>query len=383
MSSKDYYALLGVERGASADEIKKAYRKLALELHPDRNPGNAEAEVRFKEINQAYDVLKDPEKRQLYDRFGTQAFDGSGPGAAGARGARQGGGAGFGGFADIFDQMFGDMMGGRGGARGAEMHGADLRYNMTISLEEAFAGKQATIRVPGTAACEVCSGSGAEPGSAPVTCTTCGGRGRVRASQGIFTVERTCPTCGGQGRTIDKPCRACRGEGRVHKEKTLQVNIPAGVEDGTRIRLASEGEAGLRGAPPGDLYIFLSIQPHRFFQREGADLYCQVPIRMTTAALGGAIEVPSIDGGRVKITIPEGTQSGHRFRLRGKGMTVLRQRDRGDLYVEVKVETPVKLSKKQKDLLRQFEEGLDNDTSSPESAGFFSKVKDFFDGLKG
>ncbi len=266
--SKDYYALLGVARGAAPEDIKKAYRKLALELHPDRNPGNAEAEHRFKEINHAYDVLKDPEKRQLYDRFGAQAFDGS---AGASPGGQRGGGRGGGGFADIFDQMFGDFMGGRGG-RGAEMHGADLRYNMTISLEEAFSGKQATIRVPGTAACETCSGSGAEPGSSPTTCPTCKGRGRVRASQGFFTIERTCPTCQGEGRTLDKPCKVCSGEGRVHKDKTLQVNIPAGVEDGTRIRLAGEGEAGLRGAPPGDLYIFLSVQPHRFFEREGADL---------------------------------------------------------------------------------------------------------------
>ncbi len=377
--SQDYYQLLGVARGASPEDMKKAYRKLALELHPDRNPGNAEAERRFKDINRAYDILKDPEKRAMYDRFGAQAFE-NGAGGAGARGQR-GNGAGFGAFADIFDQMFGDMAG-RGGGR-SEAHGSDLRYNMTISLEEAFAGKQATIRVPGTAACEPCHGSGAEPGSSPITCPTCNGRGRVRASQGFFTVERGCPTCGGQGRTIDKPCRACRGEGRVHKEKTLQVNIPAGVEDGTRIRLSSEGEAGLRGAPPGDLYIFLSVQPHRLFQREGADLYCQVPIAMTSAVLGGAIEVPAIDGGRIKITIPEGTQSGHRFRLRGKGMSVLRARDRGDLYVEVKVETPVKLSKKQKDLLKQFDAAGDAEGNSPESASFFARVKDFFDGLKG
>ncbi len=379
--SKDYYQLLGVARGASAEELKKAYRKLALELHPDRNPGNAEAEHRFKEINHAYDILKDPEKRAMYDRFGAQAFENGGAGAGAGGFRRGGGGGGFGAFADIFDQMFGDMAG-RGGGR-TEAHGSDLRYNMTISLEEAFSGKQATIRVPGTAACETCSGSGAEPGSSPVTCPTCNGRGRVRSSQGFFTVERGCPTCGGQGRTIDKPCRACRGEGRVHKEKTLQVNIPAGVEDGTRIRLASEGEAGLRGAPPGDLYIFLSVQPHRLFQREGADLYCQVPLSMVTAVLGGAIEVPAIDGGRVKITVPEGTQSGHRFRLRGKGMSVLRARDRGDLYVEVAVETPVKLSKKQKDLLKQFEAAGDPEGNSPESASFFARVKDFFDGLKG
>lgn len=375
--SKDYYQLLGVARDASPEVLKKAYRKLALELHPDRNPGDAEAERRFKDINQAYDILKDPEKRAMYDRFGTQAFENGG---MGGRGRSGGGGGGFGAFADIFDQMFGDMAG-RGGRQ--ESHGSDLRYNMTISLEEAFGGKQATIRVPGTAPCDTCHGSGAEAGSSPVTCPTCHGRGRVRASQGFFTVERGCPTCSGSGRVIEKPCRACHGEGRVHREKTLQVNIPAGVEDGTRIRLTGEGEAGLRGAPPGDLYIFLSVQPHHLFQREGADLYCLVPISMATAALGGAIEVPAIDGGRVKITIPEGTQPGHRFRLRGKGMSVLRARDRGDLYVEVKVETPVKLSKKQKDLLKQFEAAGDPAGNSPESAGFFSRVKEFFDGLKG
>lgn len=379
--AKDYYATLGVAKGASADDLKKAYRKLAMELHPDRNPGNSEAEKRFKEINQAYDILKDPEKRQLYDRFGAQAFEG-GAGPQGPRGGARGGAQGFGAFADIFDQMFGDFAGQRGGAQ-SQAHGADLRYNMTISLEEAFAGKQTNVRIPGTAACEVCKGSGAEAGSKPVTCATCQGRGRVRASQGFFTVERACPTCGGEGRTIDKPCRACRGEGRVHKEKTLQVSIPPGVEDGTRIRLAGEGETGYRGAPPGDLYIFLSVQPHPFFQREGADLFCRVPIPLTTAALGGQIEVPAIEGGRLKVQVTEGTQSGHRVRLKGKGMSVLRASRRGDLYVEMAVETPVKLNKKQRELLKAFEEAGDSDVTSPESSGFFAKMKEFFDGLKG
>jgi len=378
--AQDFYNVLGVGRQASADEIKKAYRKLALKLHPDRNPDDKEAERRFKEINQAYDILKDPEKRAMYDRFGAAAFEGGqgGPGA-GQRG--RGGGFDFGGFADIFDEMFGDFGGARRGGRSTK-HGADLRYNMSITLDEAFAGKQTTVRVPGTAACGECNGSGAEPGSSPTTCPSCNGRGRVRASQGFFTIERTCPTCQGEGRTLDKPCKACGGEGRVHKDKNLQVNIPPGVEDGTRIRLAGEGEAGLRGAPAGDLYIFLSIKDHPFFERSGADLQCIVPITMTTAALGGSIEVPSIDGGRVKVTVPEGTQTAQSFRVRGKGMSVLHSRDRGDLYIAVKVETPVKLTRRQKELLREFDEEGDPKASSPESHGFFSKVKEFLDGLK-
>ncbi|GAB5469262.1 MAG: molecular chaperone DnaJ [Rhodospirillales bacterium] len=378
--AQDFYQILGVTKTADAGQLKKAYRKLALELHPDRNPDDKEAERRFKEVNHAYDVLKDPEKRAMYDRFGAAAFDGSagGPGA-GQRG--RGGGFDFGGFADIFDEMFGEFGGQRRGG-GGQARGSDLRYNMAISLEEAFTGKETTVRVPGTASCEGCGGSGAEPGSSPKTCPTCNGRGRLRASQGFFTVERTCHTCQGEGRTLDKPCKVCSGEGRVHKDKTLQVNIPAGVEDGTRIRLSGEGEAGVRGATSGDLYIFLSIKDHAFFERGGADLQCMVPIQMTTATLGGSVEVPSIDGGRVKVTIPEGTQSGQSFRVRGKGMSVLRSRDRGDLYIAVKVETPVKLSRKQKEILREFEDAGDPSASSPESHGFFAKVRDFLDGLK-
>ncbi len=378
--AQDFYQLLGVQKNADAGQLKKAYRKLALELHPDRNPDDKEAEKRFKEVNHAYDVLKDPEKRAMYDRFGPAAFDGSsaGPGA-GQRG--RGGGFDFGGFADIFDEMFGEFSGARRGGR-SSTQGADLRYNMSITLEEAFSGKETTVRVPGTEGCGACKGSGAEPGSSPTTCPTCKGRGRVRASQGFFTIERACPTCQGEGRTLDKPCKVCNGEGRVQKDKTLQVNIPAGVEEGTRIRLAGEGEAGVRGAQSGDLYIFLSIKEHPFFERGAADLQCVVPITMTTATLGGSIEVPSIDGGRVKVTIPEGTQAGQSFRVRGKGMSVLRSRDRGDLYISVKVETPVKLSRRQKELLREFEEESDLKSSSPESHGFFSRVKDFLDGLK-
>lgn len=372
MAKQDFYDLLGVARGAGADEIKKAYRKLAMQYHPDRNPGDQGAEHKFKEINEAYDVLKDEQKRAAYDRFGHAAFDGG----AGPRGP---GGADFsGGFADIFEEMFGDFMGGRrGGQRAQAGRGADVRFNLEITLEEAFVGKQATIKVPSSVGCEVCDGSGAEPGSQPVTCPTCGGAGRVRASQGFFTVERTCPGCGGQGRVIKNPCRNCAGSGRVRKDKTLKVDIPPGVDDGTRIRLSNEGESGMRGAPPGDLYIFLSVRPHALFQRDGADLFCKAPIPMTTAALGGPIEIPAIDGGRAKITVPAGTQSGARFRLRGKGMSVLRSAGRGDMYVELQVETPVNLSKRQRELLEEFEREGGGGTS-PESQGFFAKVKEFF-----
>jgi molecular chaperone DnaJ len=375
MAKQDYYELLGVSRSASADELKKAYRKLAMQYHPDRNPGDKDAEKRFKEISEAYEVLKDDQKRAAYDRFGHAAFE------AAAAGGRPGG---FdfaqGGFADIFEEMFGDFMGGNGrraGTRSQPGRGADMRYNLEISLEDAFNGSQMTVRVPSSVTCEVCTGSGAEAGSQPVTCPTCSGSGRVRAQQGFFTVERTCPNCGGQGRVIKNPCRACGGSGRVRKEKTLKVDVPAGVEDGTRIRLAGEGEAGVRGAPNGDLYIFLSVKPHALFQRDGADLGCRAPISMAVAALGGPIEVPAIDGARARITLPAGTQSGARFRLRGKGMSVLRSTQRGDMYVEVQVETPVNLSKRQRELLEEFErEG--GGSSSPEAQGFFSRVKEFF-----
>lgn len=383
MSSKrDYYDVLGVSKGANKDELKKAYRTLAMKYHPDRNPGDKEAETKFKEINEAYEILKDDDKRAAYDRFGHDAFNGGmGGGGAGRGGFDFGGG-----FADIFDQMFGDFMGGGragGGGGNAGMRGSDLRYNLSISLEDAFAGKNATISVPTTVSCESCSGSGAKDGSAPAACGTCGGAGRVRVQQGFFTIERTCPTCQGQGRVIKDPCGACSGTGRTEKEKTLEVRIPAGVEEGTRIRLSGEGEAGLRGAPAGDLYIFLSIKPHRIFQRDGANIQCKVPIPMVTAALGGVIEVPCIDGSRAKVTIPPGTQSGNQFRLREKGMSVLRSAARGDMYIQAIVETPVNLTKEQEDLLRQFEAaGNSSDKDqSPESSGFFKRVKDFWDDL--
>jgi len=384
MAKDDFYKTLGVERGAGADDIKKAYRKLAMKFHPDRNPGDKEAERRFKDINAAYEVLRDDQKRAAYDRFGHAAFEGGrGPGAGGF----DGGEAGFAsGFADIFDEMFGDFMGrqGGGGGRrsGGATRGADLRYNMEITLEDAYNGKRATVHVPTSVACDACSGSGAAPGSKPTSCGTCMGAGRVRSQSGFFTVERTCPTCGGAGQVIRDPCKACGGAGRVHREKTLSVNIPAGVEDGTRIRLAGEGAAGLRGGPPGDLYIFLAISPHRLFQRDGANIHCRVPIPITTAALGGTIEVPSIDGARARVTIPEGTQTGHQFRLRGKGMQVMRGTGRGDMFVQAIVETPVNLTRRQKDLLKEFEAGGGAERHSPQSHGFFTKVKELWEDLK-
>jgi molecular chaperone DnaJ len=382
MAKQDYYQTLGVGRDASAEAIKKAYRALAMKYHPDRNSGDKAAEHKFKEINEAYDVLKDEQKRAAYDRYGHAAFEN---GSAGPRGPG-GFGAGFGagGFADIFEEMFGEFMGG-GRGRGAQAHarGADLRYNMKITLEEAFAGKTATIRVPSSVRCEDCGGSGGEKGAQPVACPVCHGAGRTRMTQGFFTMERSCTHCGGTGRVIEKPCRSCGGSGRTHRDKSLAVNIPAGVEDGTRIRLAGEGEAGLRGSPPGDLYIFLSIEPHRLFERDGADIHCKVPIPMTTAALGGTIEVPGIDGTRMRLAIPAGAQSGQQFRLRAKGMSVLRSPARGDFFVHLAVETPVHLTKKQQELLREFEKaGAKGKSHSPEAEGFFAKVKEFWQELK-
>ncbi|WP_085907668.1 molecular chaperone DnaJ [Kiloniella majae] len=376
MSKKDFYEVLGVSRSADAKELKSAYRKLAMKYHPDRNPDDAEAEKKFKEINEAYGVLKDDQQRAAYDNYGHAAFENGGPGAGGGFG---GGGFGGGGFADIFEEMFGGFGGGGGRSAGGSQRGGDLRYNMEISLEDAYTGKEAEIRIPSAVSCDSCDGSGAAKGSSPVTCGTCKGNGRVRMQQGFFTVERTCHSCQGVGKVIENPCGNCHGSGRVEKEKTLQVNIPAGVEEGNRIRLAGEGEMGARGGTPGDLYIFLSIEPHRIFQREGADIYCRVPISMTQAALGGSVEVPTIDGGRAKVSIPDGTQSRQQFRLRSKGMSVLRSSSRGDMYVEVTVETPVNLTKRQKELLREFEE--ESGDNSPLSSGFFKRVKEFWEDL--
>ncbi|MFC4346666.1 molecular chaperone DnaJ [Kordiimonas lipolytica] len=378
MSKADYYELLGVSKDVDEKALKSAFRKAAMQYHPDRNPGDAEAEKKFKEIGEAYEVLKDPEKRAAYDRYGHAAFEG---GMGGGPGGGHGG-AGFD-FSDVFEEFFGDFMGGGGRrrqGRGGPGRGSDLRFNMEITLEDAFRGKEDKIRVPTSVACEPCGGSGAEPGSKPEVCDTCGGAGKVRASQGFFMVERTCPKCQGNGSTITNPCKSCSGAGRVRKEKTLQVKIPKGVEEGTRIRLAGEGEAGSRGGPAGDLYIFLTIKPHPLFKRDGDMLYCQVPIPMTKATLGGQIEVPTIEGKRARIKIPEGTQSGRQFRLKGKGMPELNGGFVGDMIVEMNVETPTNLNKKQRELLEEFaKEG--GDKISPRSEGFFSKVKDLWDDL--
>ncbi|HEY4161810.1 MAG TPA: molecular chaperone DnaJ [Dongiaceae bacterium] len=373
MMKRDYYETLGVEKGADQDAIKKAFRKLAMQCHPDRNPGDHKAEQNFKELNEAYDVLKDDQKRAAYDRFGHAAFENGG----GRGGGFAGGGFDF---TDIFDEMFGEFMGGRRG-QASRGRGADLRYNMEISLEDAFHGKQATIRVPSAAACEACHGTGGEKGAQPVTCPACHGYGKVRATQGFFTIERTCQSCHGAGKVIEKACKTCKGAGRTAKEKTLQVAIPSGVEEGTRIRLVGEGESGINGAPPGDLYIFVSLSPHRLFQREGSAIHCRVPVSMATASLGGQLEIPTIDGGQAKVGIPAGTQTGQQFRLRGKGMSVLRSPSRGDMFVEIAVETPANLTKRQRELLEQFEtESKANAKTSPESEGFFAKVREFFDG---
>ncbi len=373
MAKADYYETLGVAKAADEAALKSAYRKLAMKFHPDRNPGDADAERKFKEVGEAYETLKDPQKRAAYDRFGHAAFENGGAGFGGGNGFAGGG------FADIFEDIFGEMMGGARQRRSdGRERGADLRYNMEISLEEAYAGKTAQVRVPTSISCETCSGSGAKPGSQPVTCTMCSGSGRVRAASGFFSIERTCPQCQGRGQMVKDPCVKCSGQGRVQQERSLSVNIPAGIEDGTRIRLAGEGEAGLRSGPAGDLYIFLSVKPHEFFQRDGADLYCKVPISMTQAALGGQFDVTTLDGTQTRVKVSEGTQNGRQFRLKGKGMPVLRQPAVGDLYIQVAVETPQSLSKRQRELLQEFE-SLSSKENSPQSAGFFSRMKDFFD----
>jgi molecular chaperone DnaJ len=380
MAQTCYYEILGVDRGADAGAIKSAFRKRAMQYHPDRNQDDPAAEQKFKELGEAYEILSDEQKRAAYDRYGRAAFkNGNGAagfGAAGAAGA----------FSDIFDDIFSEFMGGRA-RRAGPGRGADLKYNLEISLEEAFSGKKAEISVPGAVSCETCSGSGARPGSGPIHCSACKGAGRVRATQGFFTIERTCPACHGEGRVISDPCTDCGGQGRVRRERRLAVDVPAGIEDGTRIRLSGEGEPGPRGGPEGDLYIFVHVGAHELFERDGCDLYCRMPIPMTTAALSGEFEAPTIDGGRVKISVPEGAQTGKRFRVRGRGMTQLDQsgrgeiRRRGDLYVEIQVETPVGLSLKQKELLRQFCEAGGGEDCCPQSQGFFQKAKRFWENV--
>ena len=374
MSAKRcYYETLEVTKTVDGDVLKSAYRKLAMRFHPDKNPGDATAEVKFKEISEAYDILKDDQKRAAYDRFGHAAFEN------GVGGARAGAGP-FGDFAgsfsDVFEDIFGQMM---GGGRKRSNRGQDLRYNLEITLEEAFTGRAAEVKLPTQVACDNCQGSGAEPGTAPEICPNCSGNGRVRATQGFFTVERTCSACRGTGKIIRNPCKTCRGAGLLQKDRALNVDIPPGVEEGTRIRLSGEGAAGANGGPNGDLYIFLSLAQHAIFQRDGHDLHCRAPVSFIMAALGGTIEVPTVDGGRAKVAIPEGTQPGRQFRLRAKGMPVLRSSQKGDLYVEIAVETPVKLSKRQKELLREFE-GESKSGCQPEAEGFLARLKDFWSG---
>lgn len=374
----DYYELLEVERTADDKVLKTSFRRLAMQYHPDRNPGDHEAEAKFKAINEAYDCLKDPQKRAAYDRFGKAAFQNGGPG-----GGFGGGGGGFEGFSDIFENIFGEFMGGQrggGGQRSSVRRGADLRYDLEISFEDAYAGKQASITVDVAAQCETCDGSGAKPGTGTQHCKTCGGHGKVRAQQGFFVVERTCPSCHGAGQVISDPCDSCHGEGRIEKTKTLDVGIPAGVDEGTRIRLTGEGEAGARGGPPGDLYIFIHLREHEIFQRDGNTLFAQAPISFTTAALGGTIEVPGLDKQRHEIRIPAGIQSGKQIRQRGAGMPVLNGRGFGDLVIQIEVETPTRLSARQKELLEEFR-STETGEECPESSGFFARLKGMWEDL--
>ena len=374
MSKSDYYELLGCSKSASEADLKKAYRTKAKELHPDRNSGNESATEKFKQVNEAYEILRDPNKRAAYDRYGHAAFEGGGLNSG------QGGNGDFASaFSDVFEDLFGDFMGNQGGRQTGSQRanrGADLRYNMRVTLEEAYSGKKTNIDIPTSISCNTCNGTGAQSGASPTSCPTCSGIGKVRAQQGFFTVERTCPTCSGRGQIIKNPCRLCSGQGRVEKSKKLSVSIPAGVETGTRIRLSGEGEAGIRGGHSGDLYIFIEVQKHSLFEREGQDLYCRIPIALITATLGGDLEAPTLDGGRTRVKIPEGAQNNKQLRLRGKGMPAIRGNSRGDLYIEILVETPVNLTLEQKDLLRQFEKSCKN--NSPANEDFFSKVKNFW-----
>jgi len=382
MSKRDYYEILGVSRNASADEIKKSYRKLAMQFHPDRNPGNKEAEAKFKEATEAYEVLKDDQKKSAYDQFGHDAFSQGGGGSRGGNG----GGAGMGDFDfnDIFSNfsdIFGDFGGGRQTKkRSAAQRGSDIRYNLEISLEEAFRGVTEKISFSIPCSCEACKGTGAQNGEKPADCPTCKGSGKIRAQQGFFVVERACTTCAGAGQIIKNPCKVCHGQGRVNKDKTLAVKIPAGVEEGNRIRLTGEGEAGARGGPAGDLYVYISIRKHQFFNRKGDDVHFEIPLKFTTAALGGAIEIPTIDGAKASLKIPEGSQNGDQFRLKSKGMSVINSGGRrGDMYVKINIETPVKLSSEERELLTKLDQLMNKKTTSnPKSESFFKKVGDLF-----
>lgn len=379
MSKRDYYEVLGVSKQASSAEIKKAFRKKAKELHPDQNKDNPNAEAQFKEVAEAYEILKDEEKKSAYDRFGHAAFE-QGMGGGDPFGGAGFGQGDFGNFGDVFEDLFGDFLGGgrrRRGGGSAGARGQDMRYNMSISLEEAFSGKETTITVPSSDKCRACDGTGSANKAAPETCPTCNGRGQIRMQSGFFTVERTCPTCNGEGRIIKNPCTVCRGSGQVPKDKKLDIAVPAGVDDGTRIRVSGEGGLGQRGAGNGDLYIFIDIKPHPIFTRDDANLHCKIPISMVTAALGGKIDVPTIDGGKVRVSIPEGTQTGRKIRLKEKGMPILRSSRMGDLYIEIFVETPVNLSPEQKETLKAFSDGC-SAGNNPENEGFFTKVKDMF-----
>jgi len=380
--AEDLYKTLGINKDADAAEIKKAYRKMAMKYHPDQNQDNKEAEEKFKLVNAAYDILKDDQKRAAYDQFGEAAFDGSRGQAGGGFG-----GAGFGGagFSDIFEDMFGDFMGGRGGqGRNGAMRGSDIQYAMDITLEDSFKGKEESITVPINTTCDGCKGSGAEDGTSSKDCSTCGGAGRVRAQQGFFTIERACGTCGGQGSVIEKPCKKCRGAGRLQKEKKLKISIPKGIDSGRRIRLSGEGEAGVRGGPSGDLYILINVKGHKLFQRDGANLYCRVPIAMTMATLGGDIEVPTISGKKMKVKIPKGTQTGTQFRLKEQGMPIMQSSSFGNQYIDIFVETPVNLGKKQTEMLKKLDvdiSGKDGKKYSPESSSFVNKMKDLWSDL--
>ena len=373
MADKDFYEILGVQKNASDDEIKKSYRKLAMKHHPDRNKDDKESERKFKEVSAAYEILKDSEKRSAYDQYGHDAF-------------RQGGGGqGFGdfggGFSDIFEEFFGGGFGGQSRQRGPQ-RGNDLRYNMSISLQEAYSGKKSQIRIPSYEGCDLCSATGSADKTGPSTCSTCGGQGKVRSTQGFFSIERPCPTCGGEGSSIKNPCLKCSGTGQVKKQKTISVTIPAGVDTGTRIRISGEGEPGERGAGNGDLYIFVEVQKDKLFEREEENIFCQIPISITTAILGGDVEVPTIEGKKARLNIPAGTQSETQFRLKGKGMSILRQTRRGDMYVETNVEIPVNLNSKQKAILQEFEkEGGTSKKHSPKSQSFFSKLKEVWEDL--